>query len=218
MKNQGVESKAAPRPSRTSSGMGLEEGDSPDAAAPPEGGGSLGILGFCPCPGLGAVLAFPGMCEDGFQLFLPEAGLLYPARCRGRKCWIFFPISVCVQSWRSSPFLAAAPSLFDPSCSHPGLKSIVMLKTPALQIQAANSSGREKKLTHNLLSFKKKKSFKKRGEKGEFSSLDRCQELGHALLIKGEAVGNALPLSGQLAGDKSSLSCFKSSQEKPPAG
>ncbi|NXM53243.1 TXLNA protein, partial [Illadopsis cleaveri] len=36
MKNQGGETKAAPRPSRTSSGMGLEEGDSPDAAAPPE--------------------------------------------------------------------------------------------------------------------------------------------------------------------------------------
>ncbi|XP_041273525.1 alpha-taxilin [Onychostruthus taczanowskii] len=36
MKNQGVETKAAPRPSRTSSGMGLEEGDSPEAAAPPE--------------------------------------------------------------------------------------------------------------------------------------------------------------------------------------
>ncbi|KAM6995929.1 alpha-taxilin isoform 1-T2 [Passerculus sandwichensis] len=36
MKNQGVEAKAAPRPSRTSSGMGLEEGDSPEAAAPPE--------------------------------------------------------------------------------------------------------------------------------------------------------------------------------------
>ncbi|NXY10857.1 TXLNA protein, partial [Pteruthius melanotis] len=36
MKNQGVEAKAAPRPSRTSSGMGLEEGDSPEAAAAPE--------------------------------------------------------------------------------------------------------------------------------------------------------------------------------------
>ncbi|XP_057244075.1 alpha-taxilin-like [Malurus melanocephalus] len=36
MKNQGVETKAAPRPSRRSSGMGLEEGDSPEAAAPPE--------------------------------------------------------------------------------------------------------------------------------------------------------------------------------------
>lgn len=40
MKNQGVETKAAPRPSRASSGMGLEEGDSPEAAAPPEGGGT----------------------------------------------------------------------------------------------------------------------------------------------------------------------------------
>ncbi|XP_030917934.1 alpha-taxilin isoform X2 [Geospiza fortis] len=36
MKNQGVEAKAAPHPSRTSSGMGLEEGDSPEAAAPQE--------------------------------------------------------------------------------------------------------------------------------------------------------------------------------------
>ncbi|XP_074412027.1 alpha-taxilin isoform X1 [Zonotrichia albicollis] len=36
MKNQGVEAKAAPHPSRSSSGMGLEEGDSPEAAAPPE--------------------------------------------------------------------------------------------------------------------------------------------------------------------------------------
>ncbi|XP_064491371.1 alpha-taxilin isoform X1 [Pseudopipra pipra] len=39
MKNQGVETKGAPRPSgasKTSSGMGLEEGDSPEAAAPPE--------------------------------------------------------------------------------------------------------------------------------------------------------------------------------------
>lgn len=68
MKNQGVETKTAPRPSRTSTGMGLEEGDSPDAAAPPEGRGIPGDSGgFCPCPWLGAVLAFPGMCEGGFE-------------------------------------------------------------------------------------------------------------------------------------------------------
>lgn len=67
MKNQGVETKAAPRPSRTSSGMGLEEGDSPEAAAAPEGGGSLETGEFCPCPRLGAVLAFPGMCEGRFE-------------------------------------------------------------------------------------------------------------------------------------------------------
>lgn len=58
----------------------------------------------------------------------------------------FSPISVCVQSWRSYPFLAAArlfcllhpccPGMFDPRdpAAHPGLKSIVMLKSPALEI------------------------------------------------------------------------------------
>lgn len=54
MKNQGGETKAAPRPSRTSSGMGLEEGDSPEAAAPAEGGetsGGSGGSAAIPCNG-----------------------------------------------------------------------------------------------------------------------------------------------------------------------
>lgn len=45
MKNQGGETKAAPRPassSKMSSGLVLEEGDSPEAAAPLEGGESPG--------------------------------------------------------------------------------------------------------------------------------------------------------------------------------
>lgn len=45
MKNQGGETKAAPRPassSKMSGGLVLEEGDSPEAAAPLEGGGSPG--------------------------------------------------------------------------------------------------------------------------------------------------------------------------------
>lgn len=39
------------------------------------------------------------------------------------------------------------------------------------------------------------------GEGGGIFALDRCQGLGHALVIKREAVRNAPPLSGQLAGD-----------------
>jgi len=48
MKNQGGESKAAPRPttaSKASSGLVLGEGDSPEAAAPPEGGETPGLCG-----------------------------------------------------------------------------------------------------------------------------------------------------------------------------
>ena len=55
MKNQGGETKAAPQPAgstKTTSGLGLEEGDAPEAAAPLEG----------------AVLLSPY-----------EGGLLYPA-------------------------------------------------------------------------------------------------------------------------------------------
>lgn len=45
MKNQGAETKAAPRPansSKMSSGLVLEGGDSPEAVAPLEGGGPRG--------------------------------------------------------------------------------------------------------------------------------------------------------------------------------
>lgn len=76
MKNQGGETKAAPRPSRTSSGMGLEEGDSPEAAAPAEGGETSG--------GSGGSAAIPwsvsGWVGAWEFLFL----LVYPALCRGR--------------------------------------------------------------------------------------------------------------------------------------
>lgn len=51
----------------------------------------------------------------------------------------------------------------------------------------------EGKLTHNLLSLEG-------GGEGAVLALDRCQGLGHALVIKREAVRNAPPLSGQLAG------------------
>lgn len=44
MKNQGGETKAAPRPGSASK-LVLEDGDSPEAAAPLEGGGSLGREG-----------------------------------------------------------------------------------------------------------------------------------------------------------------------------
>lgn len=44
MKNQGGETKAAPRPGSASK-LVLEDGDSPEAAAPLEGGGSLGHEG-----------------------------------------------------------------------------------------------------------------------------------------------------------------------------
>lgn len=46
---------------------------------------------------------------------------------------------------------------------------------------------------HNLLSLEG-------GGEGAVLALDRCQGLGHALVIKREAVRNAPPLSGQLAG------------------
>lgn len=53
MKNQGGETKAAPRPassSSMSSALGLEEGDSPEAAAPPEGGECPGLVTALPAP------------------------------------------------------------------------------------------------------------------------------------------------------------------------
>lgn len=61
--------------------------------------------------------------------------------------------------------------MFDPRdpAAHPGLKSIVMLKSPALEIELPIPVGKGGRKAHTQPAFLKKK---KRGEKrGEFSLL-----------------------------------------------
>lgn len=94
MKNQGGETKAAPRPassSKMSSGLALEEGDSPEAAAPLEGG-------HPPGPGVRRSLPAadgdadspsseaPETCEGGFRAW-EESGW----------CFLCMRVGHCIQ-------------------------------------------------------------------------------------------------------------------------